>query len=68
MRLACFWYSGYHRFRSQGELMGFGALKDALQGVEIAGGDGVVLVVVAFRAGHRQPQKGPGGDVHPIVR
>jgi len=59
---------GYHRFGGQGELVGFGALKDALQGVEITGGNRVVLVVVAFGAGHRQPQKGPGGDIHPIVR
>ena len=59
---------GDHRLGSQGELVGLGALKDALQGVEVAGGDGVVLVVVTLGAGHRQPQKGPGGYIHPIVR
>ena len=47
---------GDDRFGSQGELMGFGALKDPLQGVEIAGGNGIVLVVVAA---WRRPPSAP---------
>jgi hypothetical protein len=47
--------------------MQVGVAEDAHQRVEIAGGNGVVLVIVALRAGDRETQEAARGGIHAVV-